>query len=181
MPSSYWTASVPHPTVPPDTPTPPRAPPAHQPRAAPEPLTSSSGPAGEGLKHRNPNYKSVSLWGVFGPLSVGSRGREIEERAMPIGARFPGSASFAIAPGVCLILILWRGSKASHALPKLHGRKCRDQALLRSVRSAAPVAMPGLSFRERAHGQILRWLRQARQRDHSSSDSTNRASPNSHR
>jgi hypothetical protein len=50
----------------------------------------------------------------------------------------------------------------TYALPKLHGGKRGEQALLCRVRSAAALAMPGLRFRERAHREILRRLWKAR-------------------
>jgi hypothetical protein len=50
---------------------------------------------------------------------------------------------------------------ASSALPKLHGRKRGDETFLCPMRVAAAIALPGLRFRERAKGQVLRRVRQA--------------------
>ena len=63
--------------------------------------------------------------------------------------------------------------EAPYALPKVHVGKRSDQALLRPVRGATAVALPGLRLRERAHCQILRWLWQA--------DWGDRRSPSHHR
>jgi hypothetical protein len=38
--------------------------------------------------------------------------------------------------------------RSTYALPELHGGERGDQALLRSVRSAAAIAVPGLRLRE---------------------------------
>jgi hypothetical protein len=48
---------------------------------------------------------------------------------------------------------------APNALPKLHGRKRGDEALLCPMRVAAAVALSGLRVPERAHSEVLRRLR----------------------
>jgi hypothetical protein len=57
---------------------------------------------------------------------------------------------------------------APNALPKLHGRKRGDKALLCRMRIATTVALPSLRLPERAHCQVLRWLRQVYWGDHHS-------------
>jgi hypothetical protein len=55
---------------------------------------------------------------------------------------------------------VFRGSH-TNALPELHGGKRGDEAVLRPMRHAAALVLPGLRFRERAGREILRRLRQA--------------------
>ena len=64
-----------------------------------------------------------------------------------------------------------------YALPKLHGRKHGDEALLCRVRSAAAVPLPRLRFRERAQREVLRWLWQAARGDCRSSPSGRARAP----
>ena len=48
---------------------------------------------------------------------------------------------------------------APYALPELHGGKRGAATLLCRVRGVAPLALPSLRFRERAHCEVLRRLR----------------------
>ena len=47
------------------------------------------------------------------------------------------------------------------ALPKLHGRKRGNKALLRPVRRGFAGSLPGLWLRKRDRSEVLWWLRQA--------------------
>ena len=64
-------------------------------------------------------------------------------------------------------LVRQRGAQYA-PLPKLHGRKRAEQALLCRVWVAAALAMPSLRLRERAHREVLWRLRKARRGDRAS-------------
>jgi hypothetical protein len=54
-----------------------------------------------------------------------------------------------------------RALGGTDALPKLHGRKRGNEALLRRVRRSSAGFLPDLWLRKRDRGEVLWWLRQA--------------------
>ena len=69
------------------------------------------------------------------------------------------SASKVITLRLCSTWIGSRELGGTDALPKLHGRKRSDSALLRPVRNTAPIGLRSLWLRERGRREVLRRLR----------------------
>ena len=138
--------AVPHPNVPVGHPQHARqrrsrfGPVPHQ-RLGPAPVSSATSVVG-----KTPQTLIISLYAFRGFLAVqrSAFGRQLVTRPR-IGYTLD---KFCYREPFC-------------ALPELHGRKRSAEALLRKVRYAAALALRSLWFRERAHREVLRWLRQA--------------------